>query len=74
MALLSTEYPIGVHVDLDEGRYVEMGCLSCKEVGWARLSVATPLRYYMVSLNCRHCGEEFAEFDQFIGVRRMWVK
>ena len=49
-------------VDLDEGMFVELGCLHCRENGRARLGLAHPVRYYHAAIIC-DCGEQLVRFD-----------
>ena len=50
-------------IDLDEGRYLELGCLSCKQDIRATLSIAIPFQMYIAALDCDECGEQLLEFD-----------
>ena len=67
-----TERPIPITLDLDEGRYVDLGCLHCHADTRGRLGVAVPLRVYIVCLWCSQCGEQIVEWDGFMGVTRVW--
>jgi hypothetical protein len=58
---------IPITVDLDEGRFAEFACVAC-HAELAKLTVATPARLYVVSLDCVECSEQLVEFDQFRGI------
>ncbi len=49
---------MNVILDLNEGRSVEVGCLTCKEDFTAYLGFAHPVRVYIVALSCPQCSEE----------------
>ena len=54
---------IELHADFDEGRFLEMCCLLCRSQSHARLRIATPAAYYVISIDCNWCGEQLVEFD-----------
>ncbi len=68
-----SDHPVPVTVDLDEGRFANFACIKCRtEV--SRLGIARPARLYIASLDCVDCGEQLAEFDQFLGITRAWIE
>ena len=54
-----------ITVDLEEGRYLPLCCIACREEVVAKLAMASPVRMYVVALDCEECGESLVEFDQF---------
>ena len=51
-----------VTIDADEGRYVEIGCLSCLEDVVATVGFAHPVLMYQAALNCE-CGQQLIEWE-----------
>ena len=52
-----------IHMDLDEGRTTEMGCLACHTDTVATIGIASPFRFYVAALDCGECQEQLVEFD-----------
>ena len=52
-----------MHMDLNEGRFLEIGCLECRHDVLASISIATPVRMFIVSLDCDECGTQLIEWD-----------
>ncbi len=70
---IRNDYPVPVSMDLDEGRFLKIGCMACRgESQSAYIRVASPIRAYWLSADCEDCGEVLFEFDQFMGVVRAW--
>ena len=67
-----SEYPVPVTLDIDEGRYLRIGCLSCHADRRATLQIATPVSMYFIAPCCDECGDQIVVVDQFMGVRRTW--
>jgi ribosomal protein S27E len=67
-----SDHPVPVSLDLNEGRFLEIGCVECKTDVNTRLAKSQRFPVYFVSLDCPSCGEELVEFDTFMGVTRIW--
>lgn len=57
-----------LNFDANEGRYVEMGCLECKEDVRTEYGPAGTARMYLASFSCPGCGTELVQFDAFTRV------
>ncbi len=66
------EYPIPVTMDLDEGRFMRIGCVGCQRDVRATITIAVPFRMYDIALDCDECGEQLVVADMFMGVKRVW--
>lgn len=64
-AELGADDAVQFHVDLNEGRFVALGCLSCREDVTARTGITSPFQFYVASLDCPECGEQLCEWDIF---------
>lgn len=58
-----------VTFDADEGRFVDLCCLACREDVRAHLVVATPVRMYIAAVGCPECGDEIVQYDVLSGRR-----
>lgn len=56
---------MNITVDLNEGRYLDLGCCACREDVQSRISMTS--RLYVVALCCEECGEELVRFDAMSG-------
>ena len=56
-----------IHVDLNEGRTIEVGCLACRADVTATLEIAQPFRFYVAGLRCLVCEADLVTFDVMNG-------
>lgn len=62
---VNTLDPVIVHLDLNEGRQMDVGCVFCGTDVVATIGAAYPVRLYVVSLYCERCGQPLVTFGQF---------
>lgn len=53
----------GLCLHIDEGKFVRVGCLDCREDVIARIVMATPVRAYVAALECQQCGSTIVALD-----------